>query len=168
MKDIVIIILCIIAGIILIFALLFVLMYFSMHSISKQFSVESCIARAKHFLGFDIGNSYEVVWNKSRAFPPQMSIVLKCTDAEKWNDIVSFCSAQKEYWMRKKLPDGYCDCRCTMQPSTSTYVTPNGNQISFTLDFIKSESGYHEGAAEGDSECIQISYDERIIVYSRV
>lgn len=168
MKDIMIIILCIIAGIILIFALFFVLQYFSIHSISKQFSVDSCMARAKHFLGFDIGDSFEVIWNKSRAFPPQMNIALKCTDIEKWNDIVNYCNAQNEYQRRKKLPDGYCNCRCTKHSSTSTYMTPNGNQISYTFDFIKSESIYHEGAAEGGSESIQICYDERLIVYNRV
>lgn len=167
-MKIAIIILCIVVGLILLTTVLAIFMYFSMRSISKQFSVESCMARAQHFLGFDIGDSYEVVWNKSRAFPPQMDIVLKCTDAEKWKSIVNFCNAQKKYWRKKKLPDGNCDCRCTKHPSTYTYMAPNGDRVSYTFDFIKSESGYHEGRAEGDFECIKISYEERIIVYSRV
>lgn len=168
MKDIIIIILCIVAGIILIFALFCMFMYWLFHSASKQFSVESSIAHAKKFLGFDIGDAFEVVWNKNRPFPPQMKIALKCTDEKKWNDIVSFCKEQKEYERRKKLPDGYCVFMCTKQTATSIYITPSGGRASYTCNFEKIEDGYHKGHAEGDCESVKICYEERLIIYYRV
>lgn len=161
-------IVCIILGVVLIGTLAFLRPIFSPHLLLRNFSIESCIKRAEYFLGFKIGDSYEVVWNNSRALPPQMNIALRCTDSDKWRDIVNFCQVQKEYDKTDKFTNGHTRSVLVKHQTHSSHITPNGDHITFTCDFMKYESSYQQGHAEEDSESIEICYKDSLIIYRKV